>query len=120
VLDPGEFYILASRETVRIPVGYAAEMAAFDAGVGEFRAHYAGLFDPGFGCGERPSRAVLEVRTRDVPFLVRQGQAICRLVFERMAAVPRTPYGNGSNYQGQGLRLSKAFRPLDQALSRAA
>lgn len=114
VLDPGEFYILASRETVRIPPGYAAEMAAFDAGVGEFRAHYAGLFDPGFGCGGDPSRAVLEIRTRDVPFLVRQGQGICRLVFERMAAPPRVPYGNGlgSNYQGQGLRLSKAFRPL--------
>jgi dCTP deaminase len=120
VLDPGEFYILASRETVRIPVGYAAEMTAFDAGVGEFRAHYAGLFDPGFGCGERPSRAVLEVRTRDVPFLLRQGQAICRLVFERMASVPLRPYGAGSNYQGQGLRLGKAFRPLEAAASLAA
>ena len=113
VLDPGEFYILASKETVRVPPGYAAEMMAFDAAVGEFRAHYAGFFDPGFGHGEGvASRGVLEVRPRDVPFLVRPGQAICRLVYERMTAVPRNSYGAGSNYQGQGLRLGKSFKPI--------
>ena len=114
VLDPDEFYILASTETVRVPYGYAAEMTAFDAGVGEFRAHYAGFFDPGFGYGDGvSSRGVLEVRPRDVPFLLRQGQPICRLVYERMAGEPRVPYGAQSNYQNQGLRLSKAFRPFD-------
>jgi len=116
VLDPSEFYILASRETVRVPVDHAAEMVPFDAGVGEFRAHYAGFFDPGFGHGAGvASRGVLEVRPRDVPFLLRQGQSICRLVYERMAATPASPYGTRSNYQGQGLRLSKAFRPLPAA-----
>ncbi len=116
VLDPSEFYILASREVVRVPMDHAAEMMAFDAGVGEFRAHYAGFFDPGFGCGEGvASRAVLEVRPRDVPFLIRDGQPICRLRYERMAAAPRVAYGAQSNYQNQGLRLSKAFRPIPEA-----
>ena len=111
VLDPGEFYILASAESVRVPLDFAAEMCPFDAGVGEFRAHYAGFFDPGFGVGTgNGSRAVLEVRPRDVPFLLRQGQPICRLGYEVMAGRPEVPYGAGSNYNGQGLRLSKAFR----------
>lgn len=112
VLDPGEFYILASAESVRVPLDFAAEMCPFDAGVGEFRAHYAGFFDPGFGVGDGAgSRAVLEVRPRDVPFLLRQGQPICRLGYEVMAGRPDIPYGSGSNYNGQRLRLSKAFRP---------
>ena len=111
VLDPGEFYILASAELVRVPLDHAAEMCPFDAAVGEFRAHYAGFFDPGFGIG-RGSRAVLEVRPRDVPFLLRQGQPVCRLGYEAMAAPPASVYGaSGNNYDGQGLRLSKAFRP---------
>lgn len=112
VLDPGEFYILASAERVRVPLGHAAEMCPFDAAVGEFRAHYAGFFDPGFGVGNA-SRAVLEVRPRDVPFLLRQGQPVCRLGYEAMAARPASAYGtSGNNYDGQGLRLSKSFRPM--------
>ena len=115
LLDPGEFYILASREAVEIPVLQAAEMTPIDPSVGEFRVHYAGFFDPGFGhagAGGSGARAVLEVRSRDVPFLLEDGQIVGRLVYERMAALPRTLYGAagaGSNYQAQGLKLSKHF-----------
>lgn len=112
VLEPGEFYILCSREAVAVPPGYASEMLPFDAGIGEFRAHYAGFFDPGFGWGEgNASRAVLEVRARDVPFLVEHGQIVAKLGYERMAGLPEGLYGQGlkSNYQGQGLKLSKHF-----------
>jgi len=113
VLDPEEFYILASREAVEIPVDQAAEMAPIAPEIGEFRAHYAGFFDPGFGvheAGGAGSRAVLEVRGRDVPFLLRHGQAVAKLVFEPMSAQPDTVYGGkGSHYQSQGLRLSKHF-----------
>ena len=113
VLDPEEFYILASREAVEIPIDQAAEMAPIAPEIGEFRAHYAGFFDPGFGAveaGGRGSRAVLEVRGRDVPFLLRHGQAVAKLVFEPMAETPDTLYGaQGSHYQNQGLRLSKHF-----------
>jgi len=113
VLDPEEFYILASREAVEIPVDQAAEMAPIAPEIGEFRAHYAGFFDPGFGVSKddgRGSRAVLEVRGRDVPFLLRHGQAVAKLVFESMAEKPDTVYGaQGSHYQYQGLRLSKHF-----------
>ena len=110
VLDPGEFYILASRECVRVPETHAAEMLPFDAGVGEFRAHYAGYFDPGFGLS-RPSRAVLEVRSHQAPFLLEDGQVVGRLVYEEMAGRPLARYGTGisSNYEGQRLRLSKHF-----------
>ena len=115
VLDPDEFYILASRERVAIPLDHAAEMVAFNPLVGEFRVHYAGFFDPGFGFepGEPPSaRGVLEVRSREVPFILEHGQIIGRLVFERLTDPPPEAYGQGigSNYQRQGLKLSKHFR----------
>ena len=114
VLNPDEFYILASREFVTVPRDHAAEMRAYDTRVGEFRAHYAGFFDPGFGMAElgaSQTRAVLEVRSHDVPFLIEQGQTVCRLVYEPMLAEPEVLYGSaGSNYQSQGLRLAKHFR----------
>jgi dCTP deaminase len=115
ILDPGEFYILASKEAVQVPPDYAAEMVPFDPLVGEFRVHYAGFFDPGFGhavAGGQGSRAVLEVRSREVPFILEHGQIVGRLVYERMLAPPDTLYGTriASNYQGQGLKLSKHFR----------
>ena len=114
ILDPGQFYILASKEAVQVPPDHAAEMVPFDPLVGEFRVHYAGFFDPGFGhagAGGSGARAVLEVRSRDVPFLLEDGQIVGRLVYERMAALPETLYGAGagSNYQAQGLKLSKHF-----------
>lgn len=113
ILEPEEFYILASREAVEIPVTEAAEMAPIDTEIGEFRAHYAGFFDPGFGVAEAGgsgSRAVLEVRGRDVPFLLSHGQPVAHLVFEALAEQPTELYGaNGSSYQAQGLRLSKHF-----------
>jgi dCTP deaminase len=115
ILDPGEFYILASKEAVQVPPDYAAEMVPFDPLVGEFRVHYAGFFDPGFGyagAGGRGARAVLEVRSREVPFILEHGQIVGRLVYEKMLARPHTLYGEniGSNYQAQGLKLSKHFR----------
>ena len=115
VLDPDEFYILASRERVSIPLDHAAEMVPFNPLVGEFRVHYAGFFDPGFGFepGKKPSaRAVLEVRSREVPFILEHGQIVGRLVFERLTDPPPEAYGAelGSNYQGQDLKLSKHFR----------
>lgn len=114
VLDPGEFYILASKEAVEIPIGEAAEMMPIDPAVGEFRAHYAGFFDPGFGLAEAGgggSRAVLEVRSREAPFLLEDGQTVARLVFEEMAEAPSRLYGaGGSHYQRQGLKLSKHFK----------
>jgi dCTP deaminase len=115
VLDPDEFYILASRERVAIPLDHAAEMVAFNPLVGEFRVHYAGFFDPGFGYEKRkpPSaRAVLEVRSREVPFILEHGQIVGRLVFERLTDPPPEAYGSGlgSNYQNQDLKLSKHFK----------
>ena len=111
VLNPEEFYILASRETVQVPNLEAAEMAPIAPELGEFRAHYAGFFDPGFGTNDGGSRAVLEVRSRDVPFILEHGQPVAKLVYEPMATAPDAPYGGaGSNYQGQGLKLSKHFR----------
>ena len=115
VLDPDEFYILASRELVSVPPDYAAEMVPFNPLVGEFRVHYAGFFDPGFGYDPNngPSaRAVLEVRSREVPFILEHGQTIGRLVFERLTDPAPEVYGEGlgSNYQRQGLKLSKHFR----------
>ena len=117
VLDPDEFYILASREAVAIPPEFAAEMVPFNPLVGEFRVHYAGFFDPGFGyqAGKPPAaRAVLEVRSREVPFILEHAQIIGRLVFERLTEVPAEVYGEGmgSNYQRQGLKLSKHFMAL--------
>ena len=115
ILDPDEFYILASKEAVQVPPDYAAEMVPFDPLVGEFRVHYAGFFDPGFGyagAGGRGSRAVLEVRSREVPFILEHGQIVGRLVYEKMLARPdhALRQGIGSNYQAQGLKLSKHFR----------
>jgi len=116
ILDPGDFYILASRERLAIPAHLAAEMAPMDAAIGEFRVHYAGFFDPGFGVGADggpAARAVLEVRSREVPFILEDGQFIGRLVYEQMAEPPQALYGQSgvSNYQGQGLKLSKHFIP---------
>lgn len=114
ILDPGAFYILVSREAVHIPPQYAAEMAPYLAMVGEFRVHYAGFFDPGFGHGPggAGARGVLEVRCHEAPFALEHGQVVGRLVYEHMAAPPDRLYGAGiaSNYQGQGLKLSKQFR----------
>ena len=111
VLNPEEFYILVSRETVKVAPNEAAEMAPIAPELGEFRAHYAGFFDPGFGTNTGGSRAVLEVRSRDVPFILEHGQPVAKLVYEPMLAKPAALYGGeGSNYQGQGLKLSKHFR----------
>jgi len=115
ILDPGAFYILVSREAVTIPPDHAAEMAPYLAMVGEFRVHYAGFFDPGFGhaeAGGAGSRGVLEVRCHEAPFVLEHGQVVGRLVYERMMERPETLYGQAikSNYQGQGLKLAKQFR----------
>ncbi|MGI9366272.1 MAG: 2'-deoxycytidine 5'-triphosphate deaminase [Rhizobiaceae bacterium] len=115
VLDPDEFYILVSREAVHVPPLHAAEMVPFDPLVGEFRVHYAGFFDPGFGhaaAGGSGARAVLEVRSHEVPFILEHGQIVGRLVYENMLARPKALYGADlkSNYQAQGLKLSKHFK----------
>ncbi len=134
VLDPGEFYILASKEAVRVPADHAAEMLAYDTAMGEFRVHYAGFFDPGFGHPDAGgaddrrragatadvaltsppggTRAVLEVRSHEVPFVLEDGQRVGRLIYERLIARPDRLYGAGigSSYQRQGLALSKHFR----------
>ncbi|MDA0663932.1 MAG: 2'-deoxycytidine 5'-triphosphate deaminase [Proteobacteria bacterium] len=116
VLNPDDFYILASREAVTVPPDHAAEMVAYDTLVGEFRVHYAGFFDPGFGdagSGGGGSRAVLEVRSHDVPFMIEHGQIMGRLVYERLTETPDRVYGQGigSSYQRQGLQLGKHFTP---------
>ena len=117
ILDPDEFYILMTKEAVAIPPDYAAEMIPYDTRAGEFRVHYAGFFDPGFGWNETTrkagsSRAVLEVRSHEVPFLLEHGQTVGWLRFERMAERPTRLYGQGiqSNYQNQSLKLAKQFR----------
>ncbi len=115
ILDPDEFYILASKEALAVPPDYAAEMTPISPGLGEFRVHYAGFFDPGFGWsggGLNGSRGVLEVRSHDAPFVLEDGQLVARLVYEKMSARPESVYGEAgkSNYQGQGLKLSKHFR----------
>ena len=114
LLDPGEFYILVSKQPTEIPVDQAAEMLPMDPAVGEFRVHYAGFFDPGFGVDEahgKGSRSVLEVRSHEAPFLLEDGQIVARLVYEPMTERPDRLYGEGgSHYQRQGLKLSKHFR----------
>jgi len=118
ILDPDQFYILASREAVRVPPDHAAEMVPFNPLVGEFRVHYAGFFDPGFGHaagGGEGARAVLEVRSHEVPFILEDGQIIGRLVYEPLTEAPEFVYGQGigSSYQRQGLKLSKHFKPFE-------
>ncbi|OGA22653.1 MAG: 2'-deoxycytidine 5'-triphosphate deaminase, partial [Betaproteobacteria bacterium RIFCSPLOWO2_02_FULL_67_26] len=116
VLDPANFYILGSREPVRVPPTHAAEMIAYDTLMGEFRIHYAGFFDPGFGhpaAGGEGSRAVLEVRSYEVPFVIEDGQFVGRLTYERLTSQPNRLYGAGgvkSSYQKQGIALSKHFK----------
>ena len=115
LLEPEEFYILASKERIRVPPGYAAEMVAYEAACGELRTHYAGFFDPGFGeaLGQRRgTQVVLEVRPHDVPFLIYDGQTFFKVVYERMQDVPSKLYGAalGSSYYQQGLTLSKHFK----------
>jgi dCTP deaminase len=113
VLNPDDFYVLASKEAVKVPDDHAAEMVAYDTLSGEFRVHYAGFFDPGFGMS-RPSKAVLEVRSHDVPFMLEHEQIVGWLRYERLIAPPERVYGQaaiGSSYQGQGLMLAKQFRP---------
>ncbi len=114
ILDPDDFYILASKEAVTVPEDHAAEMQAYDTLVGEFRVHYAGFFDPGFGLGPggAGTRAVLEVRSHEVPFVLEDGQVVGRLVYERLTARPDKLYGAsiGSSYQRQGLTLGKHFK----------
>ncbi|WP_107843676.1 2'-deoxycytidine 5'-triphosphate deaminase [Litoreibacter ponti] len=115
ILDPGAFYILVSQQSIVIPPQCAAEMAPYLAMVGEFRVHYAGFFDPGFGysgAGGTGSRGVLEVRCHEAPFVLEHGQTVGRLVYEHMSEVPTQLYGIDikSNYQGQGLKLSKHFK----------
>jgi dCTP deaminase len=115
VLDPNDFYILATREAVVVPPDHAAEMVPYDALVGEFRVHFAGFFDPGFGSAEAGgtgSRGVLEVRSHEVPFLIEHGQIVGRLIYEPLIARPDRLYGRDirSSYQGQGLALSKHFK----------
>lgn len=116
ILEPEEFYILGSVEKIRIPVDFAADMAPYEAGSGELRTHYAGFFDPGFGYGAagevNGTRAVLEVRAHDVPFMIAHGQTFCKLFFERMQQTPDEVYGPkiGSSYQYQGITLSKQFQ----------
>jgi dCTP deaminase len=117
ILDPDQFYILASKEAVRVPPTHAAEMVPYNPLVGEFRVHYAGFFDPGFGHqsgGGEGARAVLEVRSHDVPFILEDGQIIGRLIYEPLTEAPERVYGQGigSNYQRQGLKLSKHFKPF--------
>lgn len=118
ILEADAFYILASRERIGIGPMYSAEMMPFDSSVGEFRVHYAGFFDPGFGWGNvNLARGVLEVRPHDVPVLIEHGQTMARLVFERMLTIPKAHYGEpiGSNYNGQGIALAKHFYKADRA-----
>ncbi|MCB2056052.1 MAG: 2'-deoxycytidine 5'-triphosphate deaminase [Geminicoccaceae bacterium] len=118
VLRTDDFYILASKQAVWVPGDTAGEMIAYDTAVGEFRVHYAGFFDPGFGChadGSRGTRAVLEVRSHEVPFLVEDNQIVGRIVYHELIEPPRRLYGQGidSNYARQGLTLAKHFTPWD-------
>ncbi|HWZ44117.1 MAG TPA: 2'-deoxycytidine 5'-triphosphate deaminase [Candidatus Saccharimonadales bacterium] len=115
ILEAGDFYILASKEKVSVPPDWAAEMVPMDQDIGEFRIHYAGFFDPGFGYGAgdvRGTRAVLEVRAHEVPFLIEHGQIMGRLKYIPLRSRPDKIYGMdiGSSYQRQGLALSKHFK----------
>jgi dCTP deaminase len=121
VLDPGDFYLMASKERFSVPPSFAAEMEPFDQSIGDFSVHYAGFFDPGFGYGAsgeiKGTKAVLEVRAHEVPLLLEDKQIIGRLIYHRMANAPEKLYGQaiGSSYQQQGLALSKQFKPVETA-----
>ena len=123
VLDPGDFYLMASKERFSVPPSFAAEMEPFDQSIGDFSVHYAGFFDPGFGYGAsgeiKGTKAVLEVRAHEVPILLEDKQIIGRLIYHRMANAPEKLYGQaiGSSYQQQGLALSKQFKPVEAARS---
>ena len=123
VLDPGDFYLMASKERFSVPPSYAAEMEPFDQSIGDFSVHYAGFFDPGFGYGAggeiKGTKAVLEVRAHEVPLLLEDRQIVGRLIYHRMANAPEKLYGQaiGSSYQQQGLALSKQFKALETARS---
>jgi len=123
VLDPGDFYLMASKERFSVPPSYAAEMEPFDQSIGDFSVHYAGFFDPGFGYGAsgdiKGTKAVLEVRAHEVPILLEDRQIVGRLIYHRMADSPEKLYGQaiGSSYQKQGLALSKQFRAIESARS---
>lgn len=125
VLDPGDFYLMASKERFSVPPSFAAEMEPFDQSIGDFSVHYAGFFDPGFGYGAsgeiKGTKAVLEVRAHEVPLLLEDKQIIGRLIYHRMANLPEKVYGQaiGSSYQQQGLALSKQFKPVETARSAA-
>tara|TARA_R110000868_G_scaffold189695_2_gene433046 strand:- start:93167 stop:94312 length:1146 start_codon:yes stop_codon:yes gene_type:complete len=117
ILNPEDFYILASRECIRVPGNYSSEMMAYETTAGELRVHYAGFFDPGFGCdvageGGCGTTGVLEIRSHDVPFVLEHGQRICRMVYEKLSDVPEKIYSQniGSNYAGQTLKLAKQFK----------
>jgi dCTP deaminase len=117
ILNPEEFYILASKERIRVPPEFAAEMVSYDPSVGEFRIHYAGFFDPGFGYGSNDitgTHAVLEVRSHEVPFVLEDGQRVGRFMFERLLVQPAKVYGSGigSSYERQRLSLSRQFKPV--------
>ena len=125
ILDPGEFYILASKEAVQVPPDYAAEMVPFDPLVGEFRVHYAGFFDPGFGyagAGGQGSRAVLEVRSREVPFILEHGQIVGRLVYEKMLSRPASHVRPAHRLElsGAGPEAEKAFSGVSRTIRRKA
>ncbi len=125
VLDPGDFYLMASKERFSVPPSFAAEMEPFDQSIGDFSVHYAGFFDPGFGYGAageiKGTKAVLEVRAHEVPLLLEDRQIIGRLIYHRMANAPEKLYGQaiGSSYQQQGLALSKQFKTVEAARSAA-
>ncbi len=115
ILEANRFYILVSKERIRVPPEFAAEMVVYDAGAGEIRTHYAGFFDPGFGYGDGSvlgTKVVMEVRAREVPFMVYDGQTSFKVWFERLRSRPERVYGVGlgSSYQHQTLTLSKQFR----------
>jgi len=126
VLDPSDFYILASRERISVPSNWAAEMTQFDPSIGEFSVHYAGFFDPGFGYGMsgeiKGTKAVLEVRAHEVPILLEDSQVVGRLMYHKMASIPDKLYGQaiGSSYQQQGLALSKQFKVAPAAAVKPA
>lgn len=125
ILHPAEFYILGSKERIRVPRNLAAELVSYDPSFGEYRMHYAGFFDPGFGYTGRASqgtRAVLEVRSHEVPVLLEHGQHVGRLIYEQLLAAPSKLYGPavGASYYEQGITLSKHFRASDRPTPRPA